>query len=442
MNKVLLVLPFVALSLSGAWASSIQDDDLIDFELVVRTSDGESWIGAPGVKIKYADSKAISAWRRDQERGGHHQAAVEAIGKTAESGPGGAVKLRVPDKRLSFVCELDGLVTFKSFSAREVKAGRAEMPLQNGAMELLRKEVMDSLVPGAISIAAQLVDEDGQPIRYRRVHFLAFVTLNPSGSESEDADELAFSTGTKMIGSHGPYLTDAPYLTDKEGRVEFPFKAGGLSSGIDGFEGNGQSSDELLTEQTNYARIVLHLRAEDYEFVNLAGSRGETDVALTSVIDLAGPFPDKRIDLGTVTLSEPPIIITGKVTEANGAALNLVEVHVVALEEFGPHPRRARVHLEFFHFAWKGMKERPDTFDRYTFEEGLFELRGRLFMDDVGLVPATLPPRDDKDGEHRFREGEIILAFVCLHRLDDLEQGKAFEFPIGARDVRVVMKPK
>jgi hypothetical protein len=191
MNKVLLALSFVALSLSVAWASSIQDDDLIDFELVVLTSDGESWMGAPGTRIRYADSKAISAWRRDRERGEDRTArtAVEAIGKTAASGPNGVVKLRIPDKRFSLVCELDGVVTSASLSTKEVKSGRAEVQLQNGHLELIRKEAMKSLVPGATSIAVQFVDEDGQPIRYRRVDFLAFVTLNPSGSESEDAEE-------------------------------------------------------------------------------------------------------------------------------------------------------------------------------------------------------------------------------------------------------------
>ena len=124
MNKLLLALSFIALSLSSARASAVQDDDLIDFELVVLTSDGESWVGASGAKIKYADSKAISSWRRDQERGGDRtaQAAVEAIGQSVESGPDGVVKLRIPEKRLSISCELNGVVTFKTASSREVKA--------------------------------------------------------------------------------------------------------------------------------------------------------------------------------------------------------------------------------------------------------------------------------------------------------------------------------
>jgi len=133
--------------------------------------------------------------------------------------------------------------------------------------------------------------------------------------------------------------------------------------------------------------------------------------------------------------------------------LNLVAVHFVpgtvtnrplpgeaATENWTP-----QMTLELFHFAWKGMREKPtDTFDGYIFEEGAFELRGRLFMDDFGLVPATLPPRDDKEGEHRFREGKITLSFIAFNplRADDLEQGMVFEFPIGSRDVRAVIKSR
>ena len=166
MNKLILALSFVAISLSPAWASAVQDDDLIDFELVVLTSDGESWIGASGAKIKYADSKTISSWRREQERGGDRtaQAALEAIGEVVEAGADGAAKLRIPEKRLSISCELNGVVTFKTVSPREVREGKAEVQLKNGHLEMEWASAFNDMKASAESyITFQLVGADGAP---------------------------------------------------------------------------------------------------------------------------------------------------------------------------------------------------------------------------------------------------------------------------------------
>jgi hypothetical protein len=182
MNKLILALSFVVLSLSSAWASAVQDDDLIDFELVVLTSDGESWVGASGAKIKYADSKAISSWRREQERGGDRtaQAALEAIGEVVEAGPDGAAKLRIPEKRLSISCELNGIVTFKTVSSRAVREGKAEVQLKNGHLELEWASAFNDMKASAESyITFQLVGEDGVPLSHANAQGLAF--FSPQG---------------------------------------------------------------------------------------------------------------------------------------------------------------------------------------------------------------------------------------------------------------------
>jgi hypothetical protein len=418
MSKALLALSFVALSLSGAWASSIQDDDLIDFELVVLTSDGETWIGASGVKIKYADSKTISSWRREQERGGDRtaRAAVEAIGEVVESGPDGVAKLRIPDKRLSLACELDGLVTFETFSTREVKVGRAEIQLQNGSLEIAHRELMESMAPGSRStLAVQLVDEAGEPIRYKRADLLV-IGVPTEESESRGDWEPPFGFYSESYDN---------YFTDKEGRVEFLFgftRAGDLEPEIDGgLEGIKN-------------RVVVHLKAGE-PMDNFSRSRwsGET---LTGVATLEAPHSGKRFDLGRVSLSKPPLLISGRVSDQSGAPLAGVGV-VIGDVELASGATWVTPYTTpiSFHFTWDGM--RPDSdpdarteFDRYfrTRDDGLFEVRGRLFQDEWGLVPASA-------------QGEVLLVAYPGLGSSRMYESVELNSALGSKDVQVWMGP-
>ena len=422
MNKLLLALSFIALSLSSARASAVQDDDLIDFELVVLTSDGESWVGASGAKIKYADSKAISSWRRDQERGGDRtaNAAVEAIGVVVESGPDGVVKLRIPDKRLSLACELDGIVTFETFSTRVVKTGKAEIQLQNGSLEIEHKERMASIAPGSRSIlAVQFVDEAGEPIRYKRANLLVIgVPTEESESGADDAPSFAFSSENYDN-----------YFTDKEGRVEFLF-------GFTEAQGLEQEIDGGLDGMKN--RVVVHLKAgEPMDSFSRSRWSGET---LTGVATLEGPHSGKRFDLGRVSLSKPPLLISGRISDQTGSPLAGVGVLIGDVELASGSARTTPV---YFHFTWDGMSPDSDPDARTEFDylyrtrgDGSFEIRGRLFQDEWGLVPASA-------------QGEVSLVAIPapprLRRASDRSRrGYAsveLTSALGSKDVQVAMGP-
>jgi len=464
MSKVLLVLSFVALSLSGAWASSSQDDDLIDFELVLLTSDGESWVGASGAKIKYADSKAISAWRREQERGGDRTAlaAVEAIGESVESGPDGSATLRIPDKRISISCELDGVVTHETFSTRAVREGRAEVQLKNGFLEMQWASGFNEMKASAESyITFQLVGEDGAPLSHAHAQGLAFF-------RHKDAPVVDHEVSPRVILGRA---IGAPHVTNSRGEGFIGLYSKGVVPHEAGHVFLSSSEHrplvEMYAELDQFAVTELHVRAfaqGSYEFM--------PEIMTTRQI-IPGPLRIGANDFGAVLVSRPPVLAAGVVLDATGQPIEGAVFSLPVLEVGGS---RLRPHLpkesfgrsgswtpHAFHqslsmwavgqeFASIPSRVPPEVvFDvmephgGVTGADGRFEIRGRVFPDSIcAEVPTKTSSEDWLHEDVESLGGTVSLTFDGSGRImtwQGYDSSEAFEWsgPLGSEDNQVRM---
>ncbi len=460
----MLVLSLAALSLPDAWASAVQDDDLIDFELVVLTSDGESWVGASGAKIKYADSKAISAWRREQERGGDRTAlaAVEAVGESVESGPDGSATLRIPDKRVSISCELNGVVTHETFSTRSVREGSAEVQLKNGFLEMEWASAFNEMKASAESyITFQLVGEDGVPLSHANAQGLAFFRHKDAPVVDHEVSPRALLG--RAIG--------APHVTNSRGEGFIgiysegvvPHEAGHVHLSLS----EHRPMVEMYAELDQFAVTELHVRAfaqGSYEFM--------PEIMTTRQI-IPGPLRVGANDLGALLVSRPPVLVAGVVLDATGQPVEGA-VFSLPILEVGGRRQRPGLPVESFgrsgswtphafhqslsmwavgqEFASIPSRVPPEVvFDvmephgGVTGADGRFEIRGRVFPDSIyAEIPTKTSSEDWLHEDVESLGGIVGLTFDASGRMltwQGYDKSEAFEWfgPLGSEDNQVQM---
>ena len=440
MKKVLLALSFVALS--SVWASTAQDDDLVDFELAALTTDGEAWVPAPGVKVFFASSRSVTKWKKSKSLGEDRSTstALRELGSLAETTDQGVARLRVGDERVTVLCELHGLSTTRSLSTRVIKSGKTEIKLQNGFMEQAWTKRYEEHFPSDTYGVLRLLDGDGEPIRYQQSEAFFAAKILQWEEVEEPWVGIEEDLGRWVLVNGLP-------PTNRAGETFFPLDARWESS-----SGHVLHLEESLTRLENLEFLEIHIKV-----VNGAEAGSKEGPVVTTRLIAEGPFDAEALDFGEAFLAEPPIIAAGYVVDGEGVPIPGASIVPIGCskgdKEFGELEHSSfsshrDVNFPFWfhlhgssmiptHSGWRSEPEFAGP--RTTSDEGRFVVRGR-FLDDSIFSEEDANRRTSSDllvERPPLFDGE--LEFFVSH--DDY-LSKTVTIPIGTAEFRVMLEKK